>query len=706
MSENNFDWIPFYKELAEKLLIYKDNRQALIQIIKSIYIKLGMKLLEFEDKDGRIFDVDPFTTYVLFNKGIADENRKKIMAELANSLSIQATVPKMFNGVPVAVNFNSAFCGEMGNRKREDFDNLWNLFEAALNYANNKTELNRKEVEKWIDEVIKIKYNKMAKVTMGLYWIAPEEYLSLDTVNVDYIFRAKQLPESVVNALPNIKKKFSGSIYFSMLNKISNYLNDEASKFKTYYELSYAAWKASKSADVLKNKSNAFGTTRYWIYAPGDYASKWNEFYEDSIMAIGWNELGDIQQFSSRDDVKEKMKQQYGSDNDYMNDSLAIWQFAKDVQIGDIVYAKKGTSQLVGRGIVTSDYKYDSEGTDGYNNVRSINWTHKGEWSLDTDKAPVKTLTEIVNDEARVAKFEALINGTAPTTVDNSYGKEQFLEKVYMKPKDFDMLIDLVKQKKNVILQGSPGVGKTYIAKRLAYAVMEEKDDTRIQFIQFHQSYSYEDFIMGRWLTANGIELREGIFYKFCKEAKKNSDKKYFFIIDEINRGNMSKIFGELFMLIEADKRNKSIQLLYKDDEKFQVPENLYIIGTMNTADRSLAMLDYALRRRFAFYDIVPAFGNDKFKQYIETFKNEKLNKLRDVIVKLNNEIAGDASLGEGFAIGHSYFCNMEEASDLTLHRIVEFELIPLLKEYWFDERSKVTTWSENLRRAINDSDT
>lgn len=706
MSENNFDWIPFYKELAEKLLIYKDNRQALIQIIKSIYIKLGMKLLEFEDKDGRIFDVDPFTTYVLFNKGIADENRKKIMAELANSLSIQATVPKMFNGVPVAVNFNSAFCGEMGNRKREDFDNLWNLFEAALNYVNNKTELNRKEVEKWIDEVIKIKYNKMAKVTMGLYWIAPEEYLSLDTVNVDYIFRAKQLPESVVNALPNIKKKFSGSIYFSMLNKISNYLNDEASKFKTYYELSYAAWKASKSADVLKNKSNASGTTRYWIYAPGDYASKWNEFYEDSIMAIGWNELGDIQQFSSRDDVKEKMKQQYGSDNDYMNDSLAIWQFAKDVQIGDIVYAKKGTSQLVGRGIVTSDYKYDSEGTDGYNNVRNINWTHKGEWSLDTDKVPVKTLTEITNDDARVAKFEALINGTAPTTVDNSYGKEQFLENVYMKPKDYDMLIELVKQKKNVILQGSPGVGKTYIAKILAYAVMEEKDDTRIQFIQFHQSYSYEDFIMGRWLTANGIELREGIFYKFCKEAKKNSDKKYFFIIDEINRGNMSKIFGELFMLIEADKRNKSIQLLYKDDEKFQVPENLYIIGTMNTADRSLAMLDYALRRRFAFYDIVPAFGNDKFKQYIETFKNEKLNKLRDVIVKLNDEIAGDASLGEGFAIGHSYFCNFKKVDDITLSRIVEFELIPLLKEYWFDERSKVITWSKNLRRAINDSDT
>lgn len=706
MADSNFDWIPFYKEFADKLLGYKDNRQPLIQIIRNIYTKLDMELTELEDKDGRIFDVDPFTTYVLFNKGIGDEKRKKIMAEFANSLSIQATVPKMFNGVPVVTNFHSAFCGEMGNRKSEDFDNLWNLFETALNYVKNKTESNRKEVEKWIDEAIKIKYNKMGKVTMGLYWIAPEKYLSLDTVNVDYIFKAKQLPESIVKSLPNVKKQFNGSIYFSLLDKVANYLNDENSKLKTYYELSFAAYQDSKSADVLKNNINDSDPHRYWIYAPGDNASKWDEFYKDGIMAIGWGVFGDLKQFTDKDKLKEKLDKEFGTDSDHKNDFLAIWQFANDIQIGDIVYAKKGINQIIGRGIVTSDYQFDNSVTDEYKHIRKVNWTHKGEWDLDQDKAPVKTLTEITTDTARVKKYEALINSIivvppSSSNDDKSYGKEKFLEEVYMKPEAYDVLVDLVKYKKNVILQGSPGVGKTYIAKRLAYAIMKEKDDKRVQLIQFHQSYSYEDFIMGRWLTANGIELREGVFYKFCKEAKKNPEKKYFFIIDEINRGNMSKIFGELFMLIEADKRKESIKLLYNDDEEFQVPKNLYIIGTMNTADRSLAMLDYALRRRFAFYDMKPAFGDEKFKQYTDKFNSDKLNQLLGEIVKLNKAITDDSSLGEGFAIGHSYFCNMEEASDLTLNRIVEFELIPLLKEYWFDERSEVDTWSENLRRAI-----
>ena len=187
------------------------------------------------------------------------------------------------------------------------------------------------------------------------------------------------------------------------------------------------------------------------------------------------------------------------------------------------------------------------------------------------------------------------------------YFKEDFLEEVFMSEDDYDTLTDLVENKYNVILQGAPGVGKTFVATRLAYSMMGEKDNSRIAKVQFHQSYSYEDFIQGYRPSGEGLERVNGIFYEFCKEAEKDNERLYFFIIDEINRGNLSKIFGELMMLIEKDKRGENIQLLYSKD-KFTVPSNIRIIGTMNTADRSLAMIDYALRRRFAFYDFKAGF--------------------------------------------------------------------------------------------------
>ena len=232
--------------------------------------------------------------------------------------------------------------------------------------------------------------------------------------------------------------------------------------------------------------------------------------------------------------------------------------------------------------------------------------------------------------------------------------------------------------------------------------MMGVKDVGRVMMVQFHQSYSYEDFIMGFRPSATGFELKKGVFYNFCKKAEVDSDNEYFFIIDEINRGNLSKIFGELFMLIENDKRGNSLQLLYSN-EKFMVPKNVYIIGMMNTADRSLAMLDYALRRRFAFFDIKPGFETPGFHKYSITLDNEKFNKLISCVENLNRVITSDESLGEGFCIGHSYFCNLrpDTFENDWLYDVVEYELIPLLREYWFDEPIKVREWSENLRSAI-----
>ncbi|MBR1477192.1 MAG: AAA family ATPase [Lachnospiraceae bacterium] len=282
------------------------------------------------------------------------------------------------------------------------------------------------------------------------------------------------------------------------------------------------------------------------------------------------------------------------------------------------------------------------------------------------------------------------------------YTKDNFLGEVYMAPENYDTLRALLLKKKNLILQGAPGVGKTFAAKRLAYSIMGCEDESRIEFIQFHQNYSYEDFIMGYKPSGDTFELEPGVFYDFCRKAAEDKDRQYFFIIDEINRGNMSKIFGELLMLIEADYRGKEAKLAY-NKKPFSVPNNLYLIGMMNTADRSLAMIDYALRRRFSFYTMEPGFSSKGFQSYMKAFENDTFDTLIDRIRDLNMEITKDSALGSGFCIGHSYFCGQTEISDEWMQSVVEYDIIPMLQEYWFDDDAKLQKWQNILRGVFND---
>ena len=284
-----------------------------------------------------------------------------------------------------------------------------------------------------------------------------------------------------------------------------------------------------------------------------------------------------------------------------------------------------------------------------------------------------------------------------------SYTVDNFLSDVFMSKESYDHLRAKLEIKKNIILQGAPGVGKTFSAKRLAYSMMGVKDDNRICFVQFHQNYSYEEFIEGYKPDEESFKLRKGIFYNFCTQAKNDPSRPYFFIIDEINRGNLSKIFGELLMLVESAYRNERVALLYSG-EKFYVPENLYLIGMMNTADRSLAMIDYALRRRFSFFDLKPGYDTDGFKEKQKALNNEKYNNLVSEIINLNKKIVEDDSLGYGFEIGHSYLCynKVEEVTDQWLYAVVNYDIIPLLNEYWFDNRNNVKDWAKRLNDAIN----
>jgi 5-methylcytosine-specific restriction protein B len=285
-----------------------------------------------------------------------------------------------------------------------------------------------------------------------------------------------------------------------------------------------------------------------------------------------------------------------------------------------------------------------------------------------------------------------------------TYSRKDFLAEVFMEDTEYDRLVRLIETKKNVILQGPPGVGKTFASKRLAYSIMGKKDEKRVMMVQFHQNYSYEDFIMGFRPSKESFELNYGPFYEFCQTAKDHTGQKYFFIIDEINRGNLSKIFGELLMLIENDKRGEKLRLLY-ENELFSVPPNVHLIGLMNTADRSLALIDYALRRRFAFYEMKPAFDSDGFKKIIEEHNDTKFPKLINAVKDLNETISKDDNLGDGFRIGHSYFCPDDtiDTKDIDdwLKTVIEFELLPLLSEYWFDEKKKINEWKEKLDSVL-----
>lgn len=717
-EQNQFDWVNFYKEFATKLLDFKDKRDKLIEKIKKIYKITGINMPTLE-KDNNLVDIDPFTIFGLFNKKLTDSNRIKILTAIAELFDINTKVPKSFDSLPVLNPQNATFYYFIGDRGEDDINDLWSFYVSALTYAKFNTEENLKALSYYFDLVINKKGNGNSKITMGLYWICPDVFLNLDSRNEWYIYESEKIPKSIVKELPEIERKISAEKYFKIIKVLEKYLLEEKSNVKDFKELSFDAWvyseKVNKEKMAAKNNKyletepldQDIHTNRYWLYAPGEGSCMWEEFYESGIMAIGWGEIGNLLDFNSKEAIKEKMKEIYDENLSYRNSAHATWQFANEMKIGDVIFVKKGMHEIIGRGVVISDYEYNMDREDTFRNIRQVDWTHKGKWQH-PGQAAMKTLTDVTPYTDYVEKLELLFENESEEDMEEiekiypPYTKENFLEDVYMSEDEYEKLVNIIRFKKNIVLQGAPGVGKTFASKRLAFSMMGIKDIDRVMMVQFHQSYSYEDFIMGFRPASDGFELRRGSFYNFCKKAEIDGDNDYFFIIDEINRGNLSKIFGELFMLIENDKRGIPLQLLYSD-EKFYIPNNVYIIGMMNTADRSLAMLDYALRRRFAFYELRPGFSTDGFRKYQKDLNNEKFNNLINCVKKLNEEILNDESLGKGFLIGHSYFCNLKSTTieDKILNGIIEYELIPLLNEYWFDEPRKVEEWTNNLRRTI-----
>lgn len=707
--DKRFQWTEFYMELASALLPYKNNRSELIAKLKTIFADAGMNF-PFKERGKEVYeDICPFTVFGSFNKGITNANRIALLEQFAKQFSIKAAVPTEFDGIPVVMNLSAWFFAYKENRGEHDIDNLWDLLEKAIEYSDEASTDNKNAFIAVYDTVTKQKMIKW-NITMGLYWARPYTFINLDSTNRAFITDVDNMPHYFTTIFSDINKGLpDGRNYLFMCEQAKNALNQKEYEYHSFPELSYYAWKSNQLGKTEETTTTTVDSnikeTNYWIYSPGDNASMWDEFYKSGIMGIGWDDVTDLKGFSSKEEIKDFMKKVYDPSYSYKNNAHCLWQFANEIKVGDVIFVKKGMHKIIGKGIVTSDYIYDTSRST-YKHIRKVDWQNKGEWEH-PGQAVMKTLTNISAYPDYVQKLLALFAEDASEEVSEQkeikyplYSKDDFLNEVYMDEDTYNTLTELLEAKYNVILQGAPGVGKTFAAKRLAYSIMGQKDTSRVAMVQFHQSYSYEDFIQGYRPSKDGFELENGTFYKFCKEAEEDNERPYFFIIDEINRGNLSKILGELMMLIEKDKRGEKIKLLYSN-EWFTVPQNVRIIGMMNTADRSLALMDYALRRRFAFFDFAPAFSSEGFKNYLAEKNSQKLESLITAVESLNNTISSDESLGDGFRIGHSYFCTDGEITDEWLKSVVEYEVIPLIKEYWFDEPTKVRDWSATLRSAI-----
>jgi len=658
-----FTWMSFFEELADKISSFRDKQKELTDTLR----KTGLYNNGLTDKDseGNLFpmvEVDPFTYFSLIMKfGI--EKRQKVVVSLKKDLEIKADLPKDFNGVPSSMAQKAWLISYKATRNPKDISILWDLFEAAL-----KNDI----TDALFKAALEVQQVGFPKLTQGLFWIRPRLYFPIDTQTKPFLQKHAIDYECA--------KRKSYSDYSKCLKDIKSKFPDVA-----FYELSHRAWYENQDSGPISVEKSY-----WWLNANPKI----------------WNFI----------DTPVGERQIYTAYN-LKGNKRRIFKYFEAVKPGDTIlgYVASPNREIVAECSVTKELHKSDEGL-------GIEFEKKVQFLETVSLEELKAVPELsgceplINNQGSLFKvtdteyeiIRAIIddkNDNHPVTI---YSIESSLETLFITESKFHNILDRVKFKKNLVLQGPPGVGKTFIARHIAYALMGVEDKRRVSMIQFHQSYSYEDFMQGFRPNSEGkFDLKNGAFYEFCRKAQRDPDNPYVFIIDEINRGNLSKIFGEMFMLIEADKRGPdyAMPLTYAQglDDTFFIPDNLYIIGTMNTADRSLAMVDYALRRRFCFINLEPAFGNEKFKKFLvkQGVEETVVDKVIDRMMQLNKRIAEDQkNLGRGYCIGHSYLCpsdNHQVYDNAWYENVVRTEIEPLLEEYWFDDPDKARKRVEQL---------
>lgn len=784
-----FTWVPFYKELAQKLIPFQNRQTELIDLLDSI-LKKGIPSISVTDKDEngnrpRLNEIDPFTFFASFNRGTKNENRVKILQETKGYFNIQCDVPEDFMGIPVVDNRKSWFFAYKSGRGKDDIKWLWELFHKAV--------LSPQQITNHVfDRVLTIKNVSITNLSMGLYWVNPDHFTNCDG----------RMHEYLTTHGYNFAKIKNWKDYQAHRESLKSFIPD-----LTYYQISFEAWKETTKVEepeihYTDSKGKIKKDVKYWLFAPGHGADMWDEFFDNEIMALGWDELGNLKQYKTRGEIRDKLIGAYGGKGSKKNDVSANDDFINKVKIGDIIIAKKGRGELLGYGIVDSDYYFD-ENRDDFKSCRKVDWKIKGIWKVDHNLV-LKTLTDITKYASEHTEYEKYYERLM-ATINGEY-------KPIINIKEHQICYPL-----NQILFGPPGTGKTYNSINHALAIIEEKeleeleteseenrvevlrrykafvDSGQIVFTTFHQSMCYEDFIEGikpvELDYQLSYELKKGIFktiaenarnnyrnYKkqsvkisfeeawnsfleplvegetvnvqmkksayeithvtdktifFDKESgdskhslsvntlkamyndgennlikgglqpyyepllnellqrsevsKKENLKNYVLIIDEINRGNIAQIFGELITLIEKDKRlgakeELTVTLPYSKQKDFGVPSNLYIVGTMNTADRSVEALDTALRRRFSFVEMPPNYELSQLENEVAG------HSLIEILETINGRI--EKLLNKDHLIGHSYFLSVEDLDGLQ--NVFQHNLIPLLQEYFYGDMAKI----------------
>ncbi len=693
----NFTWIPLYEELAKKLIDWQDRQTELISFLEDLRAQGHVITpLSDRDQDGNRFplkEIDPFTFFGVFNRGIRYDQRIAILAQVKDFLRLENDMPEDLNGLPILNNLKSWFFADQTSRDVDDVSKLWRVFQLALG----DTPLKDKYFLEAFDQALAVKQINI-NLTMGLFWIRPDMFLNLDQHNRTYL--NLQLPADGLNA------KF----YINTIKQVRT-------RGQTFAEISLLAWGlGSENAKKIADAKEPYRTVgiNYWLV--GAYwndrvpADQTERFLQEGIWENGYHSryLSEVRAMQVGDKIAIKAAATQRKELPFDNRNRTISRMTVKA-IGTIV-ANRNDGRLVE---VEWDGNFIERNWYFYTN-RSTLWKLR----LDEDYK-LKGLAEQLRDFVWYGnqqdydwflrnwhQGEELLDMKSKDEFEGSnlpYGLEDVIASgVFLNQNELGEILERLRSRKALILQGPPGVGTTFLARKLAYALMEEIDPQRLEMIQFHQSYSYDDFVRGyRPLPGKPgtFGLQDGVFYEFCQKAIDDPDHEYVFIIDEINRGNLSQIFGELLMLVERDKRgaDHSVPLVYRKEagERFFVPPNLYLIGLMNLADRSLAMVDYALRRRFAFFTLQPQYENETYRQWLasRSMKPGLIDLIVERLSMINRLIREDALLGENYQLGHSFFC--PEGEDLSsldknwYQSIIRSEIAPLLREYWFDDPKK-----------------
>lgn len=697
---NQFSWIPIYQELANELSKWHDRQEELIAFLENLRAN-GYLITPFmdRDEDGARFplkEIDPFTFFGVFNRGIKNEHRIAILSQIKKEFNLQSPLPEDFDGIPIVNNQSSWFFAFQSKRKSGDVAKLWRVFQLALGAS----PLNHPEFIKAFDDGLSVRRVNI-NLTMGLFWIRPHEFLNLDQNNRAYL-KIKLPPEGL-----------TGKFYIETIQSTRK-------NGREFPEISYAAWMGSgeepakKVADAKVQDYATKDETNYWLvgayWDSMDPADQTDRFLEEGIWENGYTDrfIEEVKSIKVGDKIAikaagtQKRNLPFNANNKTVSRMtikavgtvVANREDGRTVEVEwDQNFKEKAWYFYTARNTlwhlrVDGEYKHldlSEKLRDfvWYGKKQDYNWWIK-RWGIFEDG-------------------EESLEMDSEDTMNPPYGIEDLIASgIFLTEQELTEILERLQSKKAMILQGPPGVGKTFIARKLAYALMKEVDNNRLEMIQFHQSYSYDDFVRGFRPAAGkagSFVLQNGVFYNFCQKAISDPDNEYVFIIDEINRGNLSQIFGELLMLIEHDKRSLefAVPLVYRTDDepRFYIPPNLYLIGLMNVADRSLAMVDYALRRRFVFTTLKPQFESSLYTQWLTDrgMKSDLVALIVERMTILNKDITEDPLLGENYQVGHSFFCpkgaNFTGLDRSWYNGIIRTEIAPLLKEYWFDNQAK-----------------